>query len=545
MAGDLQTTTTPAARKSGGNPNEAIWKPRFNPWLIALTVTLASFMEVLDTSIANVALPHIAGGLSASEDEATWVLTSYLVSNAIILPLSGWFSLLMGRKRFYMACVLLFTLSSFLCGIAPTLGLLVLFRIIQGVGGGGLQPSEQSILADTFAPAQRGMAFAIYGIAVVTAPAIGPTLGGWITDNFTWRWIFFINIPVGAISLFLTSFMLEDPPYLTKERMQRLKQKVTVDYWGIIFIALGLGFLQIVLDKGERDDWWSSDFIRVSAFISVVACVTAVIWEFRVKDPVVDLSLLKDRNFGISAFLMFNVGVVLLGSTVLIPQFLQLVMGYSATKAGLAISPGGLLIMLMLPFVGFMLGKIEARWMIGVGLAITSLALLHMTTFNTDIDYRYAAIARCYQAVGLAFLFVPINTAAYAFVPRNKNNAASGLVNLARNVGGSVGISVVTTLLSRRQQFHQARLTENLDRFNPYFNSALRGASGVIGVGNGNTPSNPTLSAYGVVMRNVMRQAAMLSYVDCFWLLGVVFGLMVPLVFFMKKVKPGRAAAAH
>ena len=544
----MASTTTDIAGKPADrspNANEASWIPKFNPWLIAITVTLASFMEVLDTSIANVALPHIAGGLSASEDEATWVLTSYLVSNAIILPLSGWLSLLMGRKKFYMSCVLLFTISSFLCGIAPSLPLLVLFRIIQGVGGGGLQPSEQAILADTFPPRQRGMAFAIYGIAVVTAPAIGPTLGGWITDNFTWRWIFFINIPVGALSLFLTSFMLEDPPYFIKERMARLKKKVTVDYWGIIFIALGLGFLQIVLDKGERDDWWSSGFIRFCTIVSVVSCITAIIWEFRVKDPVVDLSLLKERNFGISAFLMFNLGVVLLGSTVLIPQFLQLVMGYSATDAGLAISPGGLLIMMMLPFVGIMLGKIEARWMILLGLIITSAALLHMTTFNTNIDYKYAAIARCYQAAGLALLFVPINTVAYAFVPRNKNNAASGLVNLARNVGGSVGISAVTTLITRRTQFHQARLTEGMDRLNPYFNTALNGASAVIGSGHGNTAANPTLNAYGLVMRNISRQAAMLSYVDSFWVLGVVFGCMVPLVFFMKRVKPGKAAAAH
>lgn len=545
MAAVSETSSSTAIKPPNVPPDEAIWKPKFNPWLIALTVTLASFMEVLDTSIANVALPHIAGGLSASEDEATWVLTSYLVSNAIILPLSGWFSLLIGRKHFYMVCVLVFTISSFLCGIAPTLGLLVLFRIIQGIGGGGLQPSEQAILADTFPPRQRGMAFAIYGIAVVTAPAIGPTLGGWITDNFTWRWIFFINIPVGIISLFLSSFMLEDPPYLTNERMQRLRTKLRVDYWGIIFIALGLGFLQIVLDKGERDDWLASPFIRVCSIIAVVGLITAVVWEFRVKDPVVDLSLLKDRNFGISAFLMFNVGVVLLGSTVLIPQFLQLVMGYSATDAGLAISPGGLLVMAMLPFVGMMLGKIEARWLIGVGLAITSAALLHMTTFSTAMDYRYAVIARCFQAAGLAFLFVPINTAAYAFVPPNKNNAASGLVNLARNVGGSVGISLVTTILSRREQFHQSRLTENMDRLNPYFEQALQSAGRVLGPGAANTPSTPALKAYGIMMGNITRQAATLSYIDCFWLLGVVFGLMVPLVFLMKKVKPGLAAAAH
>src|SRR5579875_3547944 len=337
------TTAGPSSRQHAAA--EPQWRPRFNPWLIALTVTLASFMEVLDTSIANVALPHIAGSVSASEDEATWVLTSYLVSNAIILPLSGWFSLLIGRKHFYMACVAVFTLSSFLCGIAPTLGFLVLFRVLQGIGGGGLQPSEQAILADTFLPRQRGMAFAIYGVAVVTAPAIGPTLGGWITDNFSWRWIFFINIPVGFVSLFLTSWMVEDPPYFVKERQQRLKGKLRVDYWGIIFIALGLGFLQIVLDKGERDDWLASPFIRMSSIIAIAGLILAVYWEFKQKDPVVDLSLLKNRNFGISAFLMFMVGVVLLGSTVLLPQYLQLVMGYSATQAGMAISPGGLLVM--------------------------------------------------------------------------------------------------------------------------------------------------------------------------------------------------------
>ncbi len=315
-----------------GQGSQPQWRPSFNPWLIALTVTLASFMEVLDTSIANVALPHIAGGMSATEDESTWVLTSYLVSNAIVLPLSGWLSLLLGRKRFYMTCVALFTLSSFLCGIAPTLGFLVLFRVLQGIGGGGLQPSEQAILADTFLPRQRGMAFAIYGVAVVTAPAIGPTLGGWITDNFTWRWIFFINIPVGILSLILTSFMLEDPPYFVKERTEKLKTKLRVDYWGIIFVALGLGFLQIVLDKGERDDWWASNFIRACALVAAAGLILAVYWELTYKDPVVDLSLLKNRNFGISAFLMFMVGVVLLGSTVLIPQYLQLVMGYSATR---------------------------------------------------------------------------------------------------------------------------------------------------------------------------------------------------------------------
>lgn len=534
-----------ADRSSQGRPRDAgaepQWRPKFNPWLIALTVTLASFMEVLDTSIANVALPHIAGGMSASEDEATWVLTSYLVSNAIVLPLSGWFSLLLGRKRFYMTCVAVFTLSSFMCGVAPSLGFLVLFRVLQGIGGGGLQPSEQAILADTFLPRQRGMAFAIYGIAVVTAPAIGPTLGGWITDNSSWRWIFFINIPVGILSLILTSFMLEDPPYFEHERAEKRKTKLRVDYWGIIFIAFGLGFLQIVLDKGERDDWLASTFIRTCSLIAAAGLTLAIYWELKQKDPVVDLSLLRNRNFGISAFLMFMVGIILLGSTVLIPQYLQLVMGYSATEAGLVLSPGGLLVMGMLPFVGMLLSRVEARWLIGLGLAITSLALIHMTNFDIYMDYKYAALARCFQAAGFAFLFVPINTAAYAFVPPTKNNAASGLINLARNVGGSVGISLVTTILARRAQFHQSRLAEQATLLNPRFNQAVNSASHIFGPSAARSGNSP----YALLMRVLERQADTLSYIDCFWLLGVAFALMLPLVFMMKKMKPGRAAAAH
>ena len=513
---------------------QAIWKPKFNPWLIALTVTLASFMEVLDTSIANVALPHIAGGLSASQDESTWVLTSYLVSNAIILPLSGWFVMLIGRKRFYMLCVLLFTISSFLCGIAPSLGALVFFRVLQGVGGGGLQPSEQSILADTFPPKMRGMAFAVYAIAVVFAPAIGPTLGGYITDHYSWRWIFFINIPVGILSLALSSFMLEDPPYLVKERKAKKKANLQVDYWGIIFIAIGLGFLQVLLDKGDREDWFSSDFMRICGGLALGGLALAIYWELKSPNPVVDLSLLKDRNFSISAFFMFMVGVVLLGSTVLLPQFLQLVMGYSATDAGQVISPGGFLMITMLPFIGMLLGKVEARWMIGVGLVITALSMFHMTNFSTDMDYRYAMLARCYQAAGLAFLFVPINTAAYAFVPRNKNNAASGLINLARNVGGSVGISLVITILSHRTQFHQSRLVEKATQLNPQFNSAVKAAAIALSHSGG-----AAAGANGLLMGQIQRQAATLAYVDCFWLFGVAFTILIPLVLVMKRVAPG------
>src|SRR5271167_713056 len=484
--------------------NEAAWRPAVNPWIIALTVTLATFMEVLDTSIANVALPHIAGSLSAGQDESTWVLTSYLVSNAIILPLSGWLSSIIGRKNFYMSCVALFTVSSFLCGFSPNLGTLIFFRVLQGAAGGGLQPSEQAILADTFPPAKRGMAFAVYGIAVVTAPAIGPTLGGWITDNFTWRWIFFINIPVGILSLLLTSRLIQDPPFLKRRKLS----ETTIDYVGLGFVALGLGALQIVLDKGQRDDWFESHFIVVLSVIAAAALIFVVIWEWRNKDPIIDLHLFRDRTFGISNLLMFMLGFALLGSTLLLPLFSQTLLGYTAERAGLALMPGGFTIMLLLPLVGFLLSRYSPRWLLFFGLVVLSGSLFHMTGFDLDMDFKTVAVARMFQAAGLAFLFVPINTSAYAFLPRDKNNAASGLMNLARNIGGSVGISVVTTLLARRTQFHQVRLMENLTAANPAFQSRLHGMAGTFsagGSGPGSGAGSALQQAYALMQANVIR----------------------------------------
>src|SRR6202451_2433026 len=436
------------------------WRPAVNPWIIALTVTLATFMEVLDTSIANVALPHIAGSLSAGTDESTWVLTSYLVSNAIVLPLSGWLSSIVGRKHFYMGCVALFTISSFLCGLAPNLGILIFFRVLQGASGGGSQPSEQAILADTFEPAKRGMAFAVYGIAVVSAPAIGPTLGGWITDNFTWRWIFFINIPVGILSLLLTSRLIQDPPYFKRRKIK----ETHIDYIGLSFVALGLGAMQVVLDKGQRDDWFESHFIVVLSLIAAASLIFVVFWEWKQKDPIIDLHLFRERTFGISNLLMFMLGFALLGSTLLLPLFMQTLLGYTAQRAGFALMPGGFAIMLLLPLVGFLLSRYSPRWLLVFGLVVLSFSLFHMTGFDLEIDFRTAATARVIQAVGMAFLFVPINTAAYAFLPRNKNNAASGLMNLARNMGGSVGISLVTTLFERRTQLHPTNLAEHFTR---------------------------------------------------------------------------------
>ncbi len=515
-------------------------RPAINPWIIAVAVTLATFMEVLDTSIANVALPHIAGSLSAGQDESTWVLTSYLVSNAIVLPLSGWLSSILGRKRFYMGCVALFTISSALCGFAPNLPMLIIFRVLQGAGGGGLQPSEQAILADTFPPAKRGMAFAVYGAAVVVAPAIGPTLGGWITDNFSWRWIFFVNIPVGIISLLLTSRLIQDPP----EFRRRKWSETRIDYMGLGLIAVGLGALQIVLDKGQREDWFESRFIVVLTVISAAALIFAVIWEWRHKDPIVELHLYTERTFATANFLMFMLGFALLGSTLLLPLFTQSLLGYTAEQAGKALSPGGLAILVMLPLVGFLLSRYDARWLMATGLTVLSLSLFHMTSFDLDVDFRTVTLARIFQGLGLACLFVPINTAAYSFLPPGKNNAASGLMNLARNIGGSVGISFVTTLLARRTQFHQARLSENLSGGSASLQGLLRGLTARFMQG-GLDAASASQKAYAMVQANVIRQATMLGYVDCFWLLGVVIACLIPVVFVMKRARPGGPAVAH
>ncbi|HEV2280117.1 MAG TPA: DHA2 family efflux MFS transporter permease subunit, partial [Acidobacteriaceae bacterium] len=432
---------------------DAAWKPKHNPWAVALTVTLATFMEVLDTSIANVAIPHIAGGLGASQDEATWVLTSYLVSNAVILPASAYLVSFIGRKRFYMICVALFGLSSMLCGLAPSLPLLVLFRVLQGAGGGGLQPSEQAILADTFPPRKRGQAFAVYGMAVVLAPAIGPTLGGWITDNYTWRWIFFINVPIAILSLFLTSRMVEDPPHVQQEVLESRRRGLNLDYLGFGLLAIGFGCLQFVLDKGQEDDWFGSHLITTLFLLCVTALVVLIFWEIvqirRKHRPILDLTMFRNRNFAVSFLLMFVLGFTLFGTTVLIPLFVQQLMGYTAEQAGLVISPGGIAILFLMPLVGVLVSRVDGRYMIAFGFAMLSVSLAAMHTIDIQASYAYVAWMRIFQAAGLAFLFVPINTLSYTDVPRNKNNDVSGLMNLARNIGGSCGTSFFVTILAR------------------------------------------------------------------------------------------------
>jgi DHA2 family multidrug resistance protein len=516
------------------------WKPKHNPWIIALTVTLATFMEVLDTSIANVALPHIAGDLSAGLDESTWVLSSYLVANAVILPISAWLATQFGRKRFYMSCVMLFGVSSFLCGLAPSLGMLIFFRVLQGLGGGGLAPSEQAILADTFPPAKRGMAFAIYGMAVVMAPAIGPTLGGYITDNFHWRWIFFINVPVAIISLILTSRLVEDPPYLKQARQTSGR----VDWPGLGLLAVGIGAAQVVLDKGEREDWFSSSYINTFVLLSVVCLVTALFWELHHENPVIDIRLFRNRNFLVSCIMMFMLGLALFGGTVLLPQLVQTLMGYTAEQAGEVLSPGAIVIILLLPFIGIMVSKVDPRRLIAIGWTLAALAMFYMTaTMNLGMSFREVILLRIYQMTGVAFLFVPIQTMCYVGIPPGKNNNVSGMTNLARNIGGSVGISLVTTLLARRGQFHQDRLAAHTSQYDPAFQANVAGLVQTFKAA-GYDLLQATQMAYGRIYGAMQAQANMLAYIDTIWLFAIAALLMAPLAFLMKRPKPGTGPAA-
>ena len=513
-----------------------------NPWLIALTVMLATFLEVLDTSVANVSLPHIAGDLSAGVDESTWVLTSYLVSNAIVLPLTGWLSSIFGRKRFFMVCVAMFTICSFLCGIAPSLGLLVFFRILQGAGGGALQPISQAILVESFPKEKQGMAMAIYGMGVVVAPIIGPTLGGFITDNYSWRWIFFINIPVGIVSLILTALLIFDPPYLVRKKLRGLR----IDYIGLGLLSVGLGFLQVVLDKGEREDWFGSNFIVICTLVAVFGLIGAFIWELTREDPIVDFRMLKDRNFLVATFTMFMLGFVLYGSTVLLPLMLQTLMGYTALLSGLVLSPGSLFTLLALPLVGRLTQKVQARWLVAFGLGITGFALLRMSNFDLQIDFWTAVRAWTFSRIGMAFLFIPINVTAFYFIPKEKMNNATGIINLARNIGGSVGIANVATLLSRRAQVHQAILVAHLTPYDAPYRAATQGTQQML-MGLGASPATAHMQAQGMLYGNLLRQANMLAYVDAYTLLGWTFIAMIPFMFFMKSAKPrsGAAVAAH
>jgi DHA2 family multidrug resistance protein len=508
------------------------YRRAFSPWLVAVVVTLATFMELLDTSIANVALPHIAGGLSTDQDQATWVLTSYLVANAVVLPLSAWLSIVFGRKRFYMGCVALFTISSGLCGLAPSLPWLIAFRVMQGIAGGGLAPSEQAILVDTFPPAQRATGFAIYSLAIVAAPAIGPTLGGWITDNYSWRWCFFINLPVGILSMVLTAIIVPAGAGEVKRAGRADGGKARIDYVGILLVAVGFGCLEVVLDKGQEDDWLSSPFIVGFFSIALAALVAGIIWELWVDDPVIELRLLKDRNFALACCLYMTFGFVLFGTTVLLPQMMQQLFGYTATSAGEVLSPGALVVMCMAPFSTRLLRWVQPKWLVAAGLLLLALALWHMTGFDLTLDYHGAVMARVLQGFGLGFLFVPVSQIAYSYLSRSKNTQASSITNLFRNQGGSFGIAFVTTMLARRGQYHLNVLGGHVTPYGAAAADRLAGLKQQLvyaGVGSADAAARAT----GMLYNLVQRQAAMLSFIDVFWLLaclslaGVVIAVLV------------------
>jgi MFS transporter, DHA2 family, multidrug resistance protein len=508
--------------------------PEVSPWLIAGTVIMATFMEVLDTSVANVSLPHIAGNLSASVDESTWVLTSYLVSNAIVLPLTGWLSALLGRKRFFLACIVTFTLSSLLCGLAPSLPLLVLFRVLQGAGGGGLQPISQAILVDSFPRDKQGMAMAIYGMGVVVAPTIGPTLGGWITDSYSWRWIFFLNVPVGIVALMMTSVLISDPAHIVRKTF---KDGLKIDFLGLGLLSVGLGFIQVVLDKGERDDWFGSHFIVWATVIGIAALIATVFWELRAEHPVIELRLLSDRNFLVSTFMMYILGVVMYGTTVLLPILLQTLMGYTAMRSGFVLLPGGLVLLALLPFVGMLLSRVEPRWVVVFGLVLMAIGLYDLSHFTLQTGMQTAVNDWIVSRAGTAFLFVPINVMAFSFVPPPKINSATGFINLARNVGGSMGISFVTTMLDRRAQFHQNVLSGNLQGGNFDFEMALHRLTHML-MARGLSAPHAMTEAYGMMYQELQRQAMMLSFVDNFWIMSMICVCVIPLLFVMKKPKP-------
>jgi DHA2 family multidrug resistance protein len=514
-----------------------------NPWLIAVTVSMATFMEVMDTSIANVALRHIAGSVGADQDESTWVLTSYLVSNAIVVPISGWLASVIGRKKFYMSCVALFTVSSFLCGISPTLGILLACRILQGIGGGGLAPSEQAILADTFSPQQRGMAFAVYGVAVVVAPAIGPALGGWITDQFSWRWIFFINVPIGILSLCMTQMLVQDSANAKKEHEKATRGGVKVDYVGFAFVALGLGCLQVVLDKGQEDDWFGSGFITTFAILSAIGIFGAIFWELFVsKNPIVDLPLLRNRSFLFTNFMMFATLFILQSTTQMLPQFVQQILPYDATHAGLTLMPGGFVIMAFMPLVGFLVRKVQPKYLIAFGFLILAAAMENLAGFESAVSFKAIALARVFQAAGFAFLFVPIQTLAYSNLPQEKSNNASALINLMRNLGGSVGISVATTLLARRSQIHQDRLVSHLTPTALQFQSHLHQL--ILRFESFGVDSVTAMKrATAVVAHEMQTQAAMLAYLDIFMVLMFGSLLAAALTLFLKKMDLSKASA--
>jgi DHA2 family multidrug resistance protein len=514
-----------------------------NPWLIACVVSIATFMQVLDTAIANVALQHIAGSLGADTDEATWVVTTYLIASAVIIPVSGWLSDVIGRKRYYMLCVAVFTVSSVLCGFAPNLGMLIFFRVLQGLGGGGMAPSEQSILADTFPPWRRAQAFALYGVAVIVAPTVGPTLGGYITDNYSWEWIFFINGPIGVISLVLVQWLVAEPEVLKKERRDLWRKGIRPDWGGFLLAALFLGCLEVVLDRGQQDDWFQSSFIVTFAALSVIALLLFIPWELSRDDPIVNVRLLFQRQFGTAFMVMLTIGIVLFGSTQFMPRLLQEGFQYTAYLSGLALMPGGVAMLLMMPVAGQLSSHVQPRTMMAVGMVAVAFGMWVSTALDPNTSFGWFAEIRVIQVVALPLLFVPITTVAYSGIRPEDTGQASSLINVARNLGGSIGISMANTLLTQRAQFHQSRLVEHIYPSSPNYQQ-WSGRITQFFIGQGDNAVQAKAHALGWIGKTIGAQATLLSYLDVFWAAAIFAALMVPVTLSLKTVDLSKGTPA-
>jgi len=502
-----------------------------NRWIVAITVMLPTLIEIIDTSVVNVSLDHIRGSLSAGIDESTWTITSYLVSNAIIIPISGWLSRLFGRKRYLIFSISLFTFSSLMCGSSWNLQSLVFFRVLQGLGGGALQPISQAILLETFPPHQHGMAMAIFGIGIMFGPIIGPLMGGWITDNWSWHWIFYINVPIGLVSILMAFLFIVDPPY-----MQRIKMKI--DYWGLLFLVIGLGCLQIVLDKGEREDWFSSGFITWMSYISISSLIMFILVEFFAENPIVNLRTFKNLSFSTGNIIMFFVFFNLFGSIVLLPIFLQTLMGYTSFLSGLALGPGGIATIIAMPIAGKLVTKINPKAILAFGIVVAGYSVHMMAQFNLQVDFNTIFWPRVVLGIGMGFLFIPLTTMTMSSIRKEEMGNATGIFNLPRNLGGSFGVAFITTMLARRAQFHQVHLVEHLSPFDRNFQIALPQISQMLQQ-KGFIPSLPDQGSLGLIYGEVIKQASVLSFNDVFYLLSTMMMLILPLVLLMKKGREG------
>ena len=532
-------------RSSGWDSSRSAAGDR-NPWLVAVIVSIATFMVVLDTAIANVSLRYIAGSLAVSVDESTWIVTTYLIANAVILPISGWLSNVVGRKRFYLICVALFTIASLLCGLATSLTSLIIFRILQGLGGGGMPTSEQAMLTDTFPPRQRPQAFAIYGIAVIVAPTVGPTIGGWITDNYSWNWIFFINVPFGILSLILVQWLVVEPDVLERERAERLSGGLKVDWIGFVLIAMTFGSLEYVLDRGQIDDWFHSTTIVIFTTMSLCSFIFLVPWELTRDDPIVDLRLLLRPQFAMAFIVMFAVGAILFGSSQITPQLIQTNFPYTAMLSGLAMMPGGMAMLFMMPVVGQIAGRAQPKYLIAIGFTIIAAGMWYSTSLVPDASFSYFAWVRTFQVIGIPFMFIPINAVAYTGLPQKKTSEGSALINVARNLGGSVGVSLANVVLVQRSQFHQARLVDNLTPSSPAFQSTMHTMTEYFS--QFGSAASAQGRALGYIGKTVLDQAALLGYIDIFYGWSIFAAVLVPTVLILiRRIGPasGQAAVGH